>query len=488
MIIDTAQKGNIIEVSYSNDVGEIELKKFDIFKTNGIGSYDYVICDENDVDKEPILRHYKNNLPIKKVPTYKFDYEEMREFLVKSISKEDRDLIFNTTPLNLYCCDIEIATVDENGEGDIFPDPQKADFRIDSIQITAPNLNTIVLTCNPRCKNDKEQMLEIENAINEHYKNIPFVWTKVDRLKYAHICFDNEVEMLQYWWKLVLQKLHSVTFHNGEGFDVPYLWNRCAKLGIDVSMASPTNETSSRQLWAKHRYVFDYMQLIIDGAHDIDRTSFSLEHCAKEIVGIGKIEKESYKEIFLGDIIRFMTYGAVDTISMQLIHMIKNYTAVKEALVIYTKASLYDVSKQTPLVHAVIWDELYKNNLINAEPYVRQEQMEYGGGYVKEPTRKFLMWVALEDFSALYPRLMQSFNISFENILGFVKSEEERAYQTSLGNIVSVNGTIYKNDKDYTLRVIETDLLEGRYAYKGLQQRVFLECMPKIDEEIKRRG
>lgn len=484
MIIDKAQKGNILEVSYTNELGEVELERFDIFKTNGIGPYDYVICDEADPDKESVLRHYKDNLPIKKQSAMRFDYEEMREFLLKEIPEEKRKKIFSHTPPNLYMCDIEINT----GEGDVFPNPQKAEFIIDSIQITAPNLNTIVLTCNPRALQDSVQIAEVEDAINEHYKDIHFVWTKTKRLKYSHITFKDETEMLIYWWKLVLQKLHAVSFHYGDGFDVPYLWNRCAFLGIDIGMGSPTGEVSNYNFWPKHRYVFDYMKLIVDSAFDIDRTSFSLEHCASEIVGIGKIAKETYKELYQGPIVKFLTYGAVDTISMQLIHGIKNYTAVLEALAIYCNASLFEVTKQTQMVHALIWDELYKNNMINAQPFNRTEQVKYGGGYVKEPTRKFVMWVALEDFSALYPRIMQSFNISFENIVGKVRTKEERDEWTKKGYIVSVNGTIYKNDKDYTLRVIETELLEGRYAYKGLQQRVFLDAMPPLDAEFKRRG
>lgn len=484
MIVDKAQKGNILEVSYTNPHGEISLKRFDIFKTNGIGSYDYIICDESDPDKEPYLRHYKDDLPIKKAYASRFDFDEMREFLLKTIPEDDRKEIFSTNALNHYMVDIEIDT----GDGDVFPNPLKAEYAIDSIQITAPNLSTLVLSCNPRVKNCKDQMREVEDMINEHYKDIHYVWTKTDRLKYAHIKFDTEREMVEYFWQLVYKKLHSVAFHNGNGFDVPYLWNRCPKIGVDISKGSPTGEVSSMQQWCKHRYVFDYMDLIIKNANDIDRTSFSLEHCAKEIVGIGKIQKESYKEIFNGDIIRFLTYGAVDTISMQLIHMIKQYTSATEALVIYCHATLFEAEHQTALVHSLIWDELYKNNKINAIPHIEQPKVPYGGGHVKEPTRKFVMWLALEDFSALYPRVMQSYNISFENLVGKCKSKEEKKELEKLGYIVTVNGNIYKNDKDYSLRIIETDLLEGRYEYKGLQQEVFLKIMPNIDDEIKKRG
>lgn len=487
MIIDKAQKGNILEVSYTNDKGEIELSKYDIYKTNNLGTYDYIICDESDPDKEPNLRHYKGNLPIKKVATNRFDFDEYREFMLKSLPKEERDKIYSMNSLNIYMCDIEINTKD----GDVFPSPTKAEFPIDSIQITGPNFSTLVLTCNERVTPTREDMNIVEQQINDHYADVHYVWTKVDRLKYAHIKFDTETELIEYFWKLVHQKLHAVAFWNGEGFDVPYLWNRCKKLGIDIGLGSPTGEISHFNFWPKHRYVFDYMKLVINVARpdEFDRSSFALGHVATEIVKVGKVAKGgSYLDLYNGPIHKFLTYGAVDTISMALIHSIKQYTTANESLVHYCHAGIFDVSQVTALVHCVIWDELYANGSINAEPHVKLDKVPYGGGYVKDPSYKFVLWIVLEDFSALYPRVMQSYNISFDNYEGKVKSPEHKAELLSKGYIVTVNDNIYKNDRDYTLKVIETKLLKGRYVYKDMQQMVFLEAMPLIDKEMARRG
>ena len=485
MIIDRAQKGNILEISYTNKNGEVELAKYDIFKTNGVGVYDYEICDESDPEKEPILRHYKNNEPIKKVASKKFDFDEMREFLLKSLQKDESDKLFSMHSPNIYMCDIEIDTRD----GDVFPSPTKAEFPIDSIQITGPNFSTLVLTCNDRVIQDRSQMIEVENAINEHYKDVHYVWTKVDRLKYAHIRFQTESEMIIYYWKLVREKLHAVSFWNGDGFDVPYLWNRCRILNIDMGLGSPTGEISQFNWWPKHRYVFDYMRLVIANGSDIDRTSFALEHCATEIIGVGKITKGgSYKDLYLGPIVKFLTYGAVDTISMQFMHSIKSYTTANDALVYYCHAGVFDASQVTALVHSLIWDELYEKGQINAIPHKKLDKVPYGGGYVKDPSYKFVIWIVLEDFSALYPRVMQSYNISFDNYVGKIRNDEHKKQLMKEGYIVTVNGNIYKNDKPYTLKIIETKLLQGRYQYKDMQMLVYMEASPAIDAEIKRRG
>lgn len=83
---------------------------------------------------------------------------------------------------------------------------------------------------------------------------------------------------------------------------------------------------------------------------------------------------------------------------------------------------------------------------------------------------------------------MQSHNMSFDNYLGKVKSKEHANELLAKGYYVSVNGNYYKNDKDYTLKIIETKLLDERYAYKALQMRVYHEVQTPLEKELKRRG
>lgn len=481
MIVDKVQRGNIVEVSYINTEGEIDVAKYDIYANNGYGLYDYEICDEDDPQKHPALRHYLNNQPIKRISSWRLDFDEFREFLKVSIPETEREKIFAFNMFDLHMLDIEINTTG----GDVFPDPHKAEFPIDSIQITGKDLSTLILTNNERALNCDIQRQEVEDAINEHYKDIHYV---KDRIKYSHIKFETETEMLNFFYDIIRKKLHSVSFWHGEGFDVPYLWNRCRILNINIGMGSPTGEVSEFHRWPRHRFVSDYMKLTEKYGYDIDRSTFSLDHCASEIIGIGKISHDGYNKVYQGPIVKFLTYGAVDTIAMQLIHRIKNYAGTEAALVYYCGASLYDSGQVTALIHCLLFDELYSNNQINAAPHTKVEAQKYGGGYVKEPARKFAMFSALEDFSALYPRTMQSYNISFENFLGKAKTPKEAEQAKAEGNIVTVNNNIYKNDKDYTLKVVETRLLDERYQYRDLQAEVYLKILPEIDKELKLRN
>lgn len=98
------------------------------------------------------------------------------------------------------------------------------------------------------------------------------------------------------------------------------------------------------------------------------------------------------------------------------------------------------------------------------------------------------MFAVCEDFSALYPRIIQSYNISFDNLIGVAKNEEEKQRYIKEGYFVSVNNNVYKNDKPYTLKRLQTKLLSGRYDYKDLQFEVYLNIIPILDEELKRRN
>jgi len=486
MLIDTSQHGNNLSVSYIAEDGHIKLQEFDIRDVNGFGSYDYAICDASDPDVEPVLRHFKDDLPIKRISSWRLDFDEKREFLTQSIPEPLRDQIFAFRQPELYMVDVEIDIKD----GEIFPSPQQAAFPIDSIQITAPNLRTVTLTTNSRAMQDDQQIAHIENLVNEHYKDADWVWAQVERLAYSHIKFDTEAEMLNYFWSLVNKKLHCIAFWNGARFDVPYLNNRCPKIGVDMAQGSPTGEMSDFNKWPKHRYVMDYMQLVEKWGWDLaPLLSVGLDYVTKKIFPVGKVDYEgSYKDLYDGPIDRFLLYGAVDTINMQIIHKKKNYTAAIDSLVFRTKTSLWDSTKVTAQVHALCWDELYEDNKINGEPFVKKEKTSFEGGYVKSPTRKFVMFGVCSDFSALYPRLMQSYNMSFENFIGKVESKEHKEELIKTGFYVSVLGNYYKNDKDYTLKRIENKMLSARYAYKDLMLNIYRDALGPIEQELSKRS
>lgn len=497
MLVDISQTKSSVVVSYFDEDQMIHTTSYNVAKhTNNYGFYDYEICDESDPAVEPELRHYKGQR-IKKVPptnkSRNFEPEELREFVNHTLPRDERKKIFRFVDPLGFAVDIELDIRDK--EDDAFPDPYEAKYKVCSIQITAPNLNTITATKDHDRINPEVDDPIIEDKINNYFKNTRKVWEITDRIKYKTIVLESEAELLRWFFGKVRDSLHFCFFWNGDGFDVPYLSTRCKKLGINLGDFSPTGEAThvwgkNIDWWPKHRYVEDYLEVTSLSAFDIwPRESMALDWIANYIFKIGKVPYDgTFYDLYTGDYKRFLFYGAVDTILTQLIHIEKNYLSSLLATAYYCKIPIKSVWKTTAMCHAVIWDDLYDQNLINAVPFVRGIKTPYGGGFVKEPVEKFTQYPIGSDYSALYPRTMISHGMSFESYVKRAESKEEAKKYLDEGYYVSVNGNIYKNDKDYTIRRVEEKLTKERGIYKSMYREIKDKMLPLLEAEMKKRG
>jgi len=159
-----------------------------------------------------------------------------------------------------------------------------------------------------------------------------------------------------------------------------------------------------------------------------------------------------------------------------------------EATAFYCKIPIKDTWKKTAMTHALIWDDLYENNLINAEPFEKKEKTSYGGGYVKKPSDKFVSYPVASDYSALYPRIWVSHGMSFESFVKKAESKEEAKKYFDQGYYVSVLGNIYKNDAVYTGKRVEQKLLDERGIYKKMFRDLKSKYLHNVEEEMQKRN
>lgn len=492
MIIDIEQTKDSVNVSYVKEDGLVDVKRFNVsLHTNNYGFYDYQICSEDDPNKEPNLRHYQGQA-IKKTPTNRFDVEELREFLTRVIPEEDRNEIFAFRSPTGYAVDIELDL--SKDEDEAFPDPYIARNPILSIQITAPNLSTLTLTTDKRVS-PKEIDPIVEKRVNEYFKDVRQIWDYTDHIVCKSIVFESETDMLRFFYTKVHERLHFVFWWNGDRFDTPYLSTRCKKLGIDIGLYSPTGVASHTwgsdiDWWPKHRLNEDYMTVTGTYSYDLGyKQSMALDFISNMIFDIGKVEYDgSFKDLCLGPPEHMMFYGAVDTILLQMIHLHKGYFSALESSTYFCKIPIKDTWKKTAIAHAIIWDDLYAENMINAEQYTKKEKTSYGGGFVKSPSAKFVDFPVGCDFAALYPRIMVSHNPSFESFVKKAKDKEEAKAYFDKGYYVSTEGHIYKNDKDYTIKRVEQKLLNERGVYKKMYRTLKDEILHDVEQEMMRRG
>lgn len=489
MIVNIENTYTDVVVSYINKSGQIEIKEYNVFQyTDNFGFFDHEITTEDDPDKLDNLKHWDGS-PIKRVKSNRFDFEELRMFLNDYVPKKDQEQIKDFTYPNCYAIDIEIKSDDPNDEA--FPDPEIAAKEITTIQITAPgSYNTIALTTEKSRSNEVDDQ-KIQDFILEHFSDLVKNGLFPSEFKYKTIYLDNEYELIDFLFSAIKDKIHTTIWWNSKDFDLPYLYNRAKKLE-KIYSTNPIEKNkitriSQRDLYPKHRLTFDYMDIVKKYCKDINPIlSYSLDWISTELFGIGKVPYNgTFTELYTGPFWRFLAYGAVDTILVQLIHQNRNYIAPALSLGYYTVTPVPDTQAKTPMIHGVIYDSLIKDGLINSLPYEKAKKKEYEGAYVKQPTQKFVEYVIGIDFKSLYPMITASLNFSFENYLGKIDNKKDAEKLIKKGLIVSVLGHVFRNDKPYTYKKILLQLYKSRKFYKSLMLDIHNRIIPKIEEHLK---
>ncbi len=486
MLIDVSQTREAVKVSYVNPNGSISIKTFNVNDLCG-GFYTFQVCSETDPDRDHSLKGFRGEEPVRRAYAKRFNDISLRDFLMNKIPAADKEEIFAHRIPTAYTVDIEIDLSDDKAE--IFPDPKLALFEICTIQITADNLNTIVLTKDKnRIKPGDEQV--VQKLVKDHFKDCTIPAVKNAEFKIAFIQFDSEKELIQHYLKLVKEHLHFTLWFNSWQFDLPYLYNRMKKLGINPADGSPTGEYKDYIKYPKHRLTQDFMEIVGKHGGDLKLQNKTLNNVAKKICGVGKVDyKGSFKEMYMGDYNFFQFYGVVDTILLQVIHQHRLvYLNTVLTLAYFSKISVYDAWQTTKISAADIWDELYESGSIN--PYVndRRDKKPFEGGYVKAPIRKFAVYPTCFDFNQLYPNLYGSTNISFENFVTNVKTQEEVDIWNKKGYFVATSGNVYKNDKDYAMRRVQMKKKIKRKAYQSLERDIWNNIETVVESEMKKRG
>lgn len=281
-----------------------------------------------------------------------------------------------------------------------------------------------------------------------------------------HKC-SNEIEMFNLYFKMVEDLQPTIVFAwNGEGFDFPYLFNRCKRINLDVSKFSPfwrlfgenTGESKGyvqgkSQMFAD-KYAFD---LIVGGCFYIDikrlyqkivvapRASYSLNFIAETELKSRKIDHSEFKtfdDFYLGNYTRpekptkdqeatlcyqmsiagrpeeeikkaghgqFVYYGVIDVVLLQEIDRKCGLSAL-----------MCDVSNRMNSQYNSIlgttkpWANFIRNILWVDGWIIDPEAMQkrgvdldkiINGGFVRDPITGKHEWVLSADVNSMYPIL-----------------------------------------------------------------------------------
>ncbi len=483
MLVETQYLENTKKLicSYVDTDGSIKLKYYD-----WEDPFKYEVCDPNDKDVDPKLKSWDGK-SIKKVSANHPDRYSTYEF-IDALPKEEQDILFGYYEPDIYFIDIETEVLDG------FPNPLEAPTMVQAISIVYDD--KIILF---GLKDMPEDMrLRIEAKSNKYFEKFGINY----KLKYSK--FEDEFSMLYHFFYKMVPKMSCISGWNFLNFDWTFLVNRARKLTKEVNgkifTIDPRESSHTKRLnkiWATeyelpaHRMVFDYMQLyeICDTSVKVKESS-SLDFVSSKLVGINKIKfTGSLMKLYEEDFELFMYYNAVDSILVKAIHDKTNYISIIYAISCLSKIKIVDVISQmnNALASLAITEGVLRNKFREQEGIIlfkdhtrnNSGASTIAGGWVKDPTVGMNRWVAVYDFSSLYPTTQRMFFIAPENFVG-IKLDDQPEYCINEGRktkideekmVVCINGAVFLKRNSPTIQMLEEVFADRKKNKKIMMQK-----------------
>lgn len=522
---DYSYKRREMSISYVDERGYKKLIKrnVDRFKT-----YRYDDCGDLDTWNGRKCVTAWTNKPSK------FDIKTW----IRELNKRDQDLIMGRVFPRVYTFDIETMIAPDNS----FPEPSEAKMPISTISLVSPEMNTIVL--GTRELSEEEQQ-SISTRFDEYLDHTEF-FHELDikeKPKFKYIRFETEEMMLRYFICNIVSKVPILSGWNCIFFDWYYITTRIKKFYPDLSISlCSCNRSISMKKYTDvrgndimlpiptHTLILDMMNVIKDEDYVVlpIKESYSLDYIAHESMGINKIEYDgTLQDLYDKDYPTYVYYNAIDSILVQLInHRFRTLDHIY-MYSIYCMEKIDRCFSKIATTEALIFQNFYDRGLKIV--YEERDNIVRGklqGAYVKKPIAGIHSYVCCNDFASLYPSTIRTCNLSFENYVGAFWKEDEldkyrydahfivvgpmvymnegsakqpsmgkllhtfidydalKAYQDNTKYFVSVNGCVYKNDKDYTFRQIQTKLKANRDDSKYLSKRLDATVMRALQHKV----
>jgi DNA polymerase elongation subunit (family B) len=446
----------LLNISYINKNSHVDYLEIPVPKDE---MFEWVVCRENDKEKDLQYRYFLDGSPVKKKPTKNLNKYRVIEFL-ETLNDETKELIFTNYEPRIFFCDIENGKDPITGE---WSKPENPKGEITAISLVDSFNHTVYLLGLKDFKDS--EITKMTNDAKDHFKSMPDF---TDDIKVKYFKFSNETELLVNFWSKFMSKIYFVTGWNFTGYDWPYLVNRSKILFID-----PFELMGAKELYSgtpQHKVVIDYLELYKKFDFKILKENFTLDYTASQVLkGIKKISYSgTLDQLYISDPYKYFLYNAIDSYLLKLINDSLNLIGLYISIGNSTKAELHTLLKTITPVESIITRYYVQDNMIIIpKASFNETDLAYEGGYVFEPIPGLYKWVMAMDFASLYPSVQQQFNISPETFRGI---DYERPLKD--GEIRLTNGAIFDNSTDSVFRKYLRDFYQKRKSSKKLQLQV----------------
>ena len=332
--------------------------------------------------------------------------------------------------------DIEVSM-----EGDL-PDTEKANNPVTAIAWHDSCSNNYVVL-----------ILDKENKITDYSNDEVSVYS-----------YDNERALLSHFLDFYQEISPTIlTGWNIDGFDVPYLYRRLARvLGQEeANRLSPIGHAYFHPF--KKRIVIagvsclDYLTLYKNFTYSVEPT-YRLDAIGRKEVGIGKIEYEgNLDDLFSSDIEKFIEYNLNDVKIVVEIDKKMELIELTRSICHVGHVPYEDILFSSRYLEGALLTYLRRHNLVapNKDPEGRErfneikgdESKKFSGAYVAAPTPGKYKWVFDLDLTSLYPSIIMSTNISPETKVGVVDNWSPEDFCDGKQTEVGFRGDNYSADE-----------------------------------------
>jgi DNA polymerase elongation subunit (family B) len=268
--------------------------------------------------------------------------------------------------------------------------------------------------------------------------------------------------MLYVFFNKYIPQMPLLTGWNFTNFDWQYLVNRCKRLNIDPSVASPSKKFVGKEGIPQHRPVVDYMMIYKKWDNKVDvKESSKLDYVADQVLKLTKIKYNgTLKDLYEKDFKKYVFYNIVDTLLVMYIDKEISVMGTYLSLANISRVELLGAFSPIRMTETLLVREFYDRNRILVRKGEFEEGKTYEGAFVKDPVPGLYEWVVTYDFASLYPTTMRQFNISPETYLGKRDDLEGEEY------IRTATGAVFDAKTDSVSRHFLTNLFNRRVQSK----------------------
>jgi DNA polymerase, archaea type len=230
-------------------------------------------------------------------------------------------------------------------------------------------------------------------------------------------------DFLDYFFK---ESPDIISAWNLDNFDLPYIINRCERLGVDISRLSKIRNVWYRNMFNKTYYKTPgTIQLDLLEGYKLWRKygnmplleSYSLDFVAETVLKKNKIHHgRTMAQLWKDDVKTLIEYNMWD---VELLDLIDKQCKVIEFFDnIRRKCHIQfnDVYQTTHIIDGYLINRLKQSIILPTAKHIKGDK--FGGAFVFPPIPGLYELILCLDIASMYPSIIKNFNISYETIGG----------------------------------------------------------------------